>query len=62
MGFHLIYLTPAFFVDVTEAWVYANRVQRIITMLAGMGLIALHSAHFSRIFKRVTPSQRAALA
>jgi putative peptide zinc metalloprotease protein len=36
MGFHLIYLTPAFFVDVTEAWVYANRVQRIITMLAGI--------------------------
>ena len=36
MGFHLIYLTPAFFVDVTEAWVYANRVQRVITMLAGI--------------------------
>jgi putative peptide zinc metalloprotease protein len=35
-GFHLIYLTPAFFVDVTEAWVYANRPQRVITMLAGI--------------------------
>ena len=35
-GFHLIYLTPAFFVDVTEAWVYANRLQRVITMLAGI--------------------------
>ena len=36
MGFHLIYLTPAFFVDVTEAWVYANRLQRVITMMAGI--------------------------
>src|SRR5690349_14492100 len=30
-GFHLIYLTPAFFVDVTQAWVYANRFQRVVT-------------------------------
>jgi putative peptide zinc metalloprotease protein len=35
-GFHLIYLTPAFFVDVTEAWVYANRFQRVVTTLAGI--------------------------
>lgn len=35
-GFHLIYLTPAFFVDVTEAWVYTNRIQRLVTMLAGI--------------------------
>jgi putative peptide zinc metalloprotease protein len=35
-GFHLIYLTPAFFVDVTEAWVYANRFQRVVTMMAGI--------------------------
>ena len=36
MGFHLIYLTPAFFVDVTEAWVYASRWQRFITIIAGI--------------------------
>lgn len=36
MGFHLIYLTPAFFVDVSEAWVYASRWQRLITILAGV--------------------------
>ncbi|HEY1808974.1 MAG TPA: HlyD family efflux transporter periplasmic adaptor subunit [Acidobacteriaceae bacterium] len=36
MGFHLIYLTPAFFVDVSEAWVYASRWQRFITILAGI--------------------------
>ena len=35
-GFHLIYLTPAFFVDVTQAWVYANRFQRVVTMIAGI--------------------------
>jgi putative peptide zinc metalloprotease protein len=36
MGFHLIYLAPAFFVDVTEAWVYASRWQRLMTILAGV--------------------------
>jgi putative peptide zinc metalloprotease protein len=36
MGFHLIYLTPAFFVDVTEAWVYANRWQRLATIISGI--------------------------
>jgi putative peptide zinc metalloprotease protein len=35
-GFHLIYLTPAFFVDVSEVWVYANRFQRVVTALAGI--------------------------
>jgi putative peptide zinc metalloprotease protein len=35
-GFHLIYLTPAFFVDVTEVWVYANRLQRVITCVVGI--------------------------
>jgi putative peptide zinc metalloprotease protein len=36
MGFHLIYLMPAFFVDVSEAWVYANRWQRFVTIIAGV--------------------------
>ena len=35
-GFHLIYLAPAFFVDVTEVWVYANRFQRVVTCLVGI--------------------------
>jgi putative peptide zinc metalloprotease protein len=38
MGFHLIYLTPAFFVDVSEAFVYASRWQRLIIILAGIGI------------------------
>jgi putative peptide zinc metalloprotease protein len=36
MGFHLIFLTPAFFVDVTEAWVYAGRSQRLATIISGV--------------------------
>lgn len=36
MGFLLIYLSPAFFCDVTEAWVYGTRWQRVATMVAGL--------------------------
>jgi len=35
MGFHLVYLTPAFFTDVTEAWVYAGKWQRVVTIVSG---------------------------
>jgi putative peptide zinc metalloprotease protein len=35
MGFHLIYLTPAFFTDVTEAWVYADKWERVVTIVSG---------------------------
>ena len=38
MGFHLIYLTPAFFVDVSESFVYAGRWQRFLIILAGIGV------------------------
>src|SRR5947208_5108086 len=36
MGFHLIYFTPAFFTDVTEAWVYADRRERLATIVSGV--------------------------
>ncbi len=36
MGLHLLYLAPAFFVDVTELWVYAGRKQRLVTIMAGI--------------------------
>jgi putative peptide zinc metalloprotease protein len=36
MGFHLIFLTPAFFVDVTEAWVFADHWQRLVTIISGI--------------------------
>jgi putative peptide zinc metalloprotease protein len=44
MGFHLIYLTPAFFVDVTEAWVYASRWQRFVTIIAGIWVESIFCA------------------
>ena len=36
MGFHLIYLTPAFFIDVSEVFVFGGRWQRVLTILAGI--------------------------
>ncbi|MGA3210065.1 MAG: HlyD family efflux transporter periplasmic adaptor subunit [Terriglobales bacterium] len=36
MGFLLIYLSPAFYCDTTEAWVYGNKWQRIATSAAGV--------------------------
>jgi len=41
MGFLLIYLSPAFYCDTTEAFVYGGKWERIVTVAAGMwsGLI-----------------------
>jgi len=36
MGFMFIYLAPAFFVDVTEIWVSATKIQRLATIIAGI--------------------------
>lgn len=36
MGLMLIYLAPAFFVDVTETWVSATKIQRLATIIAGI--------------------------
>ncbi len=36
MGFQLLYLTPTFYVEVTEGWVYANRWQRLAIIIAGI--------------------------
>ncbi len=36
MGLMLLYLTPAFYVDVTESWVSASRLQRLATIIAGI--------------------------
>ena len=36
MGLMFLYLTPCFFVDVTEGWVSATRVQRMATIIAGI--------------------------
>jgi putative peptide zinc metalloprotease protein len=36
MGLMFLYLTPAFFVDVTESWIAASRLQRMATIIAGI--------------------------
>lgn len=36
MGLMFLYLTPCFYVDVTESWIYASRVQRLWTIIAGI--------------------------
>lgn len=36
MGFQLLYLTPTFYVEVTEGWVYASRWQRLAIIIAGI--------------------------
>lgn len=36
MGFLLIYLSPCFFCDTTEAWVFGSKWQRIATAFAGL--------------------------
>jgi putative peptide zinc metalloprotease protein len=36
MGLMFLYMTPAFFVDVTESWISASRLQRLATIIAGI--------------------------
>ena len=36
MGFMFLYLAPCFYVDVTESWVSASRLQRMATIIAGI--------------------------
>ena len=36
MGLMFLYLTPCFFVDVTEGWISASRLQRLATIIAGI--------------------------
>jgi putative peptide zinc metalloprotease protein len=36
MGLLFLYLTPAFYCDVTESWIYASRGQRLWTIIAGI--------------------------
>jgi putative peptide zinc metalloprotease protein len=36
MGLMFLYLTPAFYVDVTESWISGSRLQRMATIIAGI--------------------------
>jgi putative peptide zinc metalloprotease protein len=38
MGLMFLYLAPAFYVDVTETWISANKIQRLTTIVAGVGV------------------------
>jgi putative peptide zinc metalloprotease protein len=38
MGLMFIYLTPCFYVDVTEIWISATKLQRLATIIAGIGI------------------------
>jgi len=58
MGFHLIYLTPAFFVDVSEAFVYAGRWQRFLIILAGIGVEMIFCAVATVVWWGTPPRKR----
>ncbi len=36
MGFMFLYLLPAFYVDITEVWVYSTKLQRLAAIIAGI--------------------------
>ncbi len=59
MGFHLIYLTPAFFVDVSEAFVYAGRWQRFLIILAGIGVEMIFCAFATIVWWGTPPGSPA---
>lgn len=59
MGFHLIYLTPAFFVDVSESFVYAGRWQRFLIILAGIGVEMIFCAFATIVWWGTPPGSPA---
>ena len=48
-GFMLFYLTPAFFVDVTDGWRLENRWQRVTIALAGPAVHAVFGSGFAAV-------------
>jgi putative peptide zinc metalloprotease protein len=59
MGFQLLYLEPTFFVEVTEGWVYANRLQRMAIILAGVWVELICCALATIIFWGTVPGSGA---
>jgi putative peptide zinc metalloprotease protein len=49
MGLMFLYLAPCFFVDVTETWVSASKIQRLATIIAGIW-IEMMICGFAMIF------------
>ncbi len=54
MGLMFLYLVPCFFVDVTESWVSATKIQRLATIIAGIW-IELVVCAIAMIFWLQTP-------
>lgn len=57
MGLMLIYLTPAFFVDVTETWISATRVQRLATIIAGIWIELIFCGLAMLVWTNTQPGQ-----
>ena len=59
MGFQLLYLTPTFFVEVTEGWVYATRWQRLAIIIAGIWMELIFCALATIVWWGTAPSSAA---
>lgn len=55
MGFHLIYLTPAFFVDLTEILVYGGKKERLATIFAGIWMEMMFCAGATVVYWGTPP-------
>jgi len=57
MGLMFLYLTPAFYVDVTESWVSASRLQRMATIIAGIWIEMMLCAVAVLIWTNTAPGE-----
>jgi len=57
MGLMLIYLSPAFYVDVTESWISANRIQRLATIIAGIWVEMIFCGFAMIVWTNTQPGQ-----
>ena len=57
MGLMLIYLTPAFFVDITETWISASKIQRLATIIAGIWIEMIFCGLAMIVWTNTQPGQ-----
>jgi putative peptide zinc metalloprotease protein len=57
MGLMLIYLTPAFFVDITETWISATKLQRLATIIAGIWIEMIFCGIAMAVWTNTQPGQ-----
>jgi len=57
MGLMLIYLTPAFFVDITETWISASKLQRLATIIAGIWVEMIFCGIAMIVWTNTVPGQ-----